>query len=311
LQRILTRGEIESLDHTLIPRVRLPQQSAVYADRARRFRSLAPDSAMTAYLLMMAAVAEAQNQIVNDSRFVVPAIDPDRLEMAQAHGMPPVQAVGWPRDAVWRRMLEGVLLQVASAAETPDTAANVCRSLVQTLQRSPDTIEEQADAVLAGFDNVDPAVAPFIMAGLQAYWTKMAVQLGENQLPVVSPFGVCPVCGTLPVSSIVRIGAQIDGCRYLGCALCATEWHLVRVTCSHCQDTEKIWFHSIEGGTPGIKAESCGKCRVYRKIFYQEKDPWVDAVADDLATLTLDIMMGEQGFSRASRNPMLWHYGGS
>jgi len=146
---------------------------------------------------------------------------------------------------------------------------------------------------------------------LQAYWTKMAVQLGENQLPVVSPFGVCPVCGTLPVSSIVRIGAQIDGCRYLGCALCATEWHLVRVTCSHCQDTEKIWFHSIEGGTPGIKAESCGKCRVYRKIFYQEKDPWVDAVADDLATLTLDIMMGEQGFSRASRNPMLWHYGGS
>jgi len=108
------------------------------------------------------------------------------------------------------------------------------------------------------------------------------------------------------VSSVVRVGGSADGCRYLCCSLCSTEWHLVRVTCSHCEGTKSIAFHSVEGGPEGIKAESCDDCHSYRKIFYQEKDYNVDPVADDLASLTLDMLMGEEGYSRASGNPLLW-----
>jgi FdhE protein len=88
--------------------------------------------------------------------------------------------------------------------------------------------------------------------------------------------------------------------------LCASEWHLVRVTCSHCENTQEVAYQSIEGGPEGIKAESCDHCHTYRKIFYQEKVLGVDAVADDLASLELDMAMAQAGYSRASGNPLLW-----
>ena len=55
-----------------------------------------------------------------------------------------------------------------------------------------------------------------------------------------------------------------------------------------------------------LKAETCPTCHSYRKIFYQEKDIYVDPVADDLASLQLDVLMAEEGFDRASGNPFLW-----
>jgi FdhE protein len=85
------------------------------------------------------------------------------------------------------------------------------------------------------------------------------------------------------------------------------EWHLVRVTCSHCESTKSVAYHAIEDGPEGIKAESCDNCHTYRKIFYQEKQLGLDPVADDLASLALDVLMGEEGYSRASGNPLLWH----
>jgi len=83
--------------------------------------------------------------------------------------------------------------------------------------------------------------------------------------------GVCPTCGTLPVSSIVRADKRSQGYRYLHCPLCATEWHMVRITCSQCLANDSIVYHSIEGGSAAVRAESCGKCHTYRKILYQEK----------------------------------------
>lgn len=305
MQRILSRGEIEGLDHTLIPRLRLPELTSVFADRAARLRTLSVDSPVQVYLQVMAHLVDAQHQVVTHVT-AVPGADESRLSLAQAHGMPPLQAVGWQRDPVWRDMLKDIVTHVEAAEDLPTAVAEMCHVLIRQIDQDTDALEEQADALLANLDGVDHAKAPFIMAALQAYWTIMAARFDMNKLPVVTPFGVCPVCGSLPVSSIVRVGAQIDGCRYLGCSLCTSEWHLVRVTCSHCQDTEKISFHSIDGGPEAIKAESCGKCGSYRKIFYQHKDPHVDAVADDLASLMLDIMMGEEGYSRASGNPLLW-----
>ncbi|MET0226457.1 MAG: formate dehydrogenase accessory protein FdhE, partial [Dokdonella sp.] len=52
--------------------------------------------------------------------------------------------------------------------------------------------------------------------------------------------------------------------------------------------------------------ESCDVCHSYRKIVYQEKDPKVEPLADDLATLSLDLLLGESGYHRASGHPLLW-----
>ena len=56
------------------------------------------------------------------------------------------------------------------------------------------------------------------------------------------PFGriddptLCPCCGSRPVASVERLGAE--GARYLACGLCATQWHYVRIKCTHCQSTK-------------------------------------------------------------------------
>ena len=52
--------------------------------------------------------------------------------------------------------------------------------------------------------------------------------------------------------------------------------------------------------------EACSRCHSYRKILYQEKDIAVDPVADDVASLALDVLLSEHGFHRASGNPLFW-----
>lgn len=306
MQRILPRGEIESLDHTAIARLRQPERATVFSARAARLRALAEDNPIAGYLRLMADVADAQQAALASCHFPGPAAE--RVDLAQAHGMPPLQAVAWERDPAWREVLDQLLARVAALPATPEAAREVCESWRAALARDPQAVEDLADALLAERAvGVDSAAAPLVMAALQVYWTDMACRFDPKAMPVASPFGVCPMCGSLPVSSVVRVGGQSDGLRYLACGLCSCEWHLVRVTCSHCQNTKDVAYHNIAGRSEAIKAESCDSCHSYRKIFYQEKDLHVDPVADDLASLALDVLMGEAGYHRASGNPLLWH----
>lgn len=305
LQRILSRGEIEGLDHTAIPRVRLPAGASVFSDRAARLRQLAPDSPLADYLLMMAHLADGQKLAYKT--FVIPTVSEEQISRAQSHGMPPLQAMGQARDPVWLDILFALIDHMMGDGIASSQAVEVFLALKEKLTHDPAALEKMADTLLANDDRgIDAAVAPIIMAALQVYWTHLAADFDEKQLPVVNPFGVCPCCGSAPVASIVRVGGKEDGCRYLSCSLCSTESHLVRVTCSHCQETKDISYHSLEGGLQAVRAESCESCRVYRKILYQEKDIYVDPIADDLASLALDVLMGEEGYMRASGNPLLW-----
>lgn len=306
MQRILPRGEIEALDHNTIPRVQLPARESVFSTRAARLRHLAADSPVADYLLLMARLVDAQHRALKDC--AAPAATQDRIDLAQTHGMPPLQAVGWPRDPLWRDILRQLVDDVAAGPGVPAEALEVCASLRRALDEDTESLEDLAEAVLSEQHNgVDGAAAPFVMAALQVYWTDLASRFDEKQLPVASPFGVCPVCASLPVASVVRVGGQFEGYRYLCCSLCATQWHMVRVKCTHCEDVESVAYQAIDGRSPAIKAETCDRCHAYRKIFYQDKDLHVEPVADDLASLMLDVLVGEAGYSRASGNPLLWH----
>ncbi len=68
-----------------------------------------------------------------------------------------------------------------------------------------------------------------------------------------------------------------QGLRYLHCNLCETEWHVVRVKCSNCEQSRDLNYWSLDNEQAAIKAESCGDCGTYLKILYQEKDPKVEA----------------------------------
>jgi len=184
----------------------------------------------------------------------------------------------------------------------------ILANVLDTLRAMDQTqLDAQADAILAQrYTEIAPATAPFIMAALQVVWTDLASRIDVQDVPYVDAPGVCPVCGSPPVASIVRIGGAYQGYRYTQCGLCGTEAHVVRVKCTNCDSTKGIAYHGIDGGNPALKAESCDECHTYRKIGYQEKDLDFEPLADDLASLTLDLLMGEAGYRRASPNPLLW-----
>ncbi len=309
MQRILEPAQIEAFADSSLPRIRMPEARSLFACRAERLRDLATGHSLGDYLLLMAALAEGQ-QVALDS--LVPTLEAQgfrqqigrQIELAHDHRMPPLQAVGWPRPQRWRDVLNDLCAAIAAMSGFPAAVRSVCEGLRST---APADIEAQADSLLSSRTTaLEPSSAPFIMAALQVYWAGMAATLKGADIKPIDVPGVCPMCGTLPVSSIVRSDKHSPGYRYLHCGLCATEWHMVRITCSHCLANAGILYHSIEGTSQAVRAECCGQCHTYRKILYQEKEPGVEPVADDLASIALDLLVSEQGFHRASGNPLLW-----
>lgn len=315
VQRILAAGEIESLDQSAIPRIRTPERATIFMARAARLRQLAErGNPIAGYLRLMAALADAQQELMGSFKARAPGAE--SIATAQLHSMPLVPALSGVRDPAWRDVLISLLDKIEAAGPLTPTL----KQLIEKL-RSLDaaTLDAQADALFAQrFAEVDPASAPFIVAALQVVWTDLAADIDPREVPYLETPGLCPVCGSHPVASTVRLGGAYDNYRFLQCGLCATQWHMVRSKCSNCDSTKGIAYHAL--GTPDadtqtkeaeskkalLKAESCDECHTYRKIGYQSKDYDFEPFADDLASLTLDLLMGEEGYRRASPHPWLW-----
>ena len=77
------------------------------------------------------------------------------------------------------------------------------------------------------------------------------------------------------------------------------------VTLGACGGDKGLAQHQIEGSDGRMRAETCDSCKSYLKIAYQEKDPRIDPVADDLATLALDLLVDEAGYGRSGPNLLL------
>jgi len=310
-QRILEPGQIEQLAAHAIPRIRLPDRAQLFARRAARLRALADTSPIGDYLQLCAVVAEAQHAALADFPAMLPGAT--QIETAQAHRMPPIPAADGARDMPWRDALATICAAVAEAPRLPAAATQLAARLRDA---GRDELKTLADLVLGVREGeVDAAAAPFIMAALQVGWVALSSRFVADQVQSLDVPGLCPLCGSLPVASLVCAQTSYQGYRYLHCALCACEWHMVRVQCSQCGASGKdVAYRSLTGigesdtvaDAAAVRAETCEHCRSYRKILYQEKDPAVEAVADDLASIALDLLLAEQGYARASGNPLLW-----
>jgi len=90
------------------------------------------------------------------------------------------------------------------------------------------------------------------------------------------------------------------------------QWHYVRIKCTHCQGTKGILYQNLQaqgdtqpGRAQAVQAETCESCGHYLKIVHMEKDNQVDPAADDLASLTLDLLVSDAGWIRSGVNLML------
>lgn len=319
--RLMSPEEIAVGGGPQVPYVHLQGRASVFADRETRLRERSASHAMRDFLLFMAELARAQHETLQHYR-AVPLPDGAALDTAALAGKPPLPALLWPRDAAWQAGFRDIVERLL-----PRLAGSPAEAAVQALQDiDSDRLEQQADRLLNGVMlGLDMAAAPLVAAGLQTYWTHMSLALRESRA-AGSPdaFGrtddprLCPCCGSRPTASVSRIGADSGGLRYLHCSLCSTQWHMVRIKCTNCLSTKGIHYQSAQkadatpnrdgrasGRQEAVEAETCDECGHYLKIVHMERDAYVEPVADDLATVTLDLLVSEAGFQRHGVNLML------
>jgi FdhE protein len=279
----------------------LPDPATRFADTAIRLGALAAGHPTQDWLRFMAKLAHAQSAAVDK----LPSPSPPEqtiVEQAVEARMPPLAADGYRRDTAWRDGLAAVLDHFDGDTTSPQIKAVVVR--LRALE--PAAIESLADQFLHGnADAADAGPLLFVAAALQVYFSRMAANLEVTSLRLLPQRGLCPCCGSTPSAGLVTASGQTRGARYLYCSLCATAWNHVRTVCITCGESRSVSLEGIEGDPGLVKAETCNDCHTYAKMIYLEQDTKADPFADDLASLGLDVLVAEAGWSRHAPNPLL------
>jgi FdhE protein len=272
----------------------LPDAAALFARRAARFEHLANGHPMADWLRFMAVLARAQQAVGSQ---LPPPMSPDQdwVRRAVSARRPPLAAVEYPRHPIWRKGLT-LLLDASDDPALPEATRQVTNGL---RRNEPDMLEALADRCLQGHVPADQTgEALYMIAALQVYFVGVAACLDVASLRVLEHRGLCPVCGCAPTSSVVTASGRAPGTRFLHCSLCATAWNYTRAICTACGGSQSLMLQEIEGSNGLVRAETCGECLNYVKVLYEAKDRQLDPVADDLATLGLDMLVGERGWYR-------------
>jgi FdhE protein len=279
----------------------LPDPAVRFTRTAERLELLSKGHPMEGWLAFMAKLARAQHHA---GTMPAPLVAPAEaaVEQTVAARIPPISADGHRRDPAWRDSLDA-LLDTAVGLGLPSPAAAVAAEL---RARTAASTEAQADAFLRGVvDAADAGFSFWIAAALQVYFTRLAGRLPPRALRLLEQRSLCPCCGSTSSVSLVTASGQNPGARYLCCSLCSTGWNYSRAVCVTCGGSRTLALRGIEGDSGLVKAETCDECGTYSKMVYQAKDMQADPYADDIATLGLDVMIGEAGWARHAPNPLL------
>lgn len=298
-----------------------PDPGRLFKTRAERFAHLAAGHPLAGYLGFLAGLSRAQHAAADG--LPEPKLPPeDALERAFEFGMPPIDRARFDVDEAAHATFERLVAAV-SDLPMPEQAAAARARIAEGDRAFRERLLVDVIETATSLETLAEHV--FAAAALQVHFARLASRLDTSRLQSVG-VGACPACGGPPVASLVVGWASAHGSRYVACSLCGTLWNHVRIKCVACDATEKISYHALsaEGGlddapgesAPGrarkdeatSKAECCDTCGLYLKIFHQHLDPDMDPVADDVATLGLDLKVREAGWARAAFNPYLLGY---
>ncbi|TWI54385.1 FdhE protein [Pseudomonas duriflava] len=300
--QILEPGQIEA-SATTPPFIHLPPKTQ-FSYRAERLATLAEGNPLRDYLLLVSGVCRAQQQVF-DTMADLP-LDTKRIQQSLIHGLPPLSSDTLVREDAWLSVLDALL----DTYEAPAHAA-VGSALERLHQADAGQRKAWAIALTNGqYDLVPPGVVPFLGAALQVAWTNWLFQLDMEKVRESKSQTHCPACGALPTAGVIRHRGKHNGLRYLSCSLCSCEWHYVRVKCTHCESSKNLQYLSLESDAvladkASLRAEACPSCETYLKLLYLEHDTQAEALSADLASLALDMRLGEEGFHRQAPNLLL------
>jgi FdhE protein len=270
-----------------------PDPATMFARRAARLEVLAVAHPLGEWLRFLARLARAQDR-------AVAALPPPDLPRLAGH--PPLDPSAGLADAGWRAVLSRLIADQDTDGLPEATLAVRARLAAM----APAGLAALAREVLArSVDAGQAGEAVYVAAALQVHFARLAAALPPGATTLLPVRGACPACGSAPGAGIITATGPTPGLRYLHCGLCGTAWNHVRAVCITCGESKSLAQHAVEGGNGAVKAETCDACGSFAKMLYQEQDPQVDPVADDLASLGLDIMVSDAGWSRHVANLLL------
>lgn len=303
----MSKGAAERPDPTQIgdvsapPFVVLPDPATIFTRRAERLRSLAQGHRLALYLSFVADLSEAQHKALAGLPDIAP-LSTDDLARAREFAMPPLDRSHFEPCVAF----DGTFDRLFDSARSIVMPSSACEALQRVATADTTRRLQFAHNVLADAFPVDMlAEHMFVAAALQIHFARLAQCLDAASLV---PVGVCPVCGGAPSASMVVGWHGSHGARFCACSLCQTLWNYVRIRCVACGSTKGISYREIEGGSGAVKAECCSECNSYLKILYQTIDPAVEPIADDIASLGLDLLVREEGLRRAGVDYFLIGY---
>ncbi len=113
--------------------------------------------------------------------------------------------------------------------------------------------------------------------------------------------GRCPLCSAQPALTSVMEGPK----RYLHCSYCGTSGPYRFIGCPNCASVDSAQLNTIMSeDEPGFRVITCNECQTYVKAieFPLLKKMSVDLT--DMASLPLDIIAQEKGYTRMAPNPI-------
>ncbi|MBK4215470.1 formate dehydrogenase accessory protein FdhE [Paracoccus caeni] len=282
----------------------LPDPAKLFDKRAKRFAFLAEHGGnLEPYLRFLGDLTALQARLAAELP-PLPALPADRIELARASRMPPIDRAALAADQAMHETLAR-LVTGAEALNMPDAA----RLALQAVAAAGIADRHWLLTNVLSDSIPEDSVAPhlFAAAAVQLHLARLAAPLDAAKLVPIR-IGTCPTCGGRPVSSSVMGAAGIENVRYAACGSCATQWNEVRIKCLCCGSNKSISYRSVETDEATVKAELCSECHSWVKILYQVKNHSLEPVADDVASLGLDLLMKETEFRRGGFNPYLAGY---
>ena len=300
--KIIQPGEIQGLPDDETPLLVLPLAKEVLKERFARLEQLSKDGSLKDWLGFCAKVAKAQLDSIDE---IAPeSLEENFVRESLKHGMPPASIGTWKAGADWDHAFE-LLTKALLAQELPEPA----RKILEVFKGSNGTeLRQMAEQFLQADERkIKPEWAPFIGAILQMIWMQKVAQLAPYASSYKGQSTLCPVCGSHPIASVVRVGTR-DAHRYLVCSLCSSEWYASRARCTNCETPKEV---NMLGETKEslVQGECCDDCHGYLKIMYQSRDPMMEVMADDLASIQIDLALSNEGYQRTGRN-MFFMVGG-
>ena len=140
---------------------------------------------------------------------------------------------------------------------------------------------------------IQNSIQPSIEAGME--------QLRSDLEPETWRKSTCPVCGSLPSLNLLK---GEGGKRYSLCSYCGYQWRMDRLSCAVCGNKEQESLNYFYGeGEEAYRIDLCDNCHHYIKTVDYRNLEESDPCLEDLATLHLDVLAAQKGYTRSVPNP--------